>query len=173
MISGESDENNPFEQVEVYEPGEQTYLVKVIGKKVTEAHPDSGGQPYALVVSGNFDKSASLYPRGTESPVISANPDQVVIIGEKNRWVLKGKHLQGDSAETKVKLTCADEDIPGVKIKGTGTATTVTVEITETGWSCPSGGVVYGILTTASGWSSDKTQVGTGKEEGEVEAGEE
>ena len=47
----EVDDMNPFEQVDVYQPTDQYYVVKVVGTQIVVPHPATQGQPFSLVNS--------------------------------------------------------------------------------------------------------------------------
>ena len=100
--NSETDDINPFEQVIVYQPTDQWYEVKVVAAQIVTPHPETQGQPFALVVTGKFTKSSELYPGAT--PILQANSGQKVIIGKKNRWVMLGQKFANTGNE--VTLTC-------------------------------------------------------------------
>jgi len=141
------DDINPFEQVIVYQPTDQWYEVKVVASQIITPHPTTQGQPFALVVTGKFTKTAELYPGAT--PIVQPNPGQKVILGKKNRWVMLGQ--QFGATGNVVTLTCQGAAIQGVAVT-TATATSLTVETTVEGWTCP-GGVILGTVN-ANGFES-------------------
>ena len=141
-------------QVEIYnaEVG-KTYNVKINPRQIVTPHPSTGGQPYALVVTGSFEKDANLFP--TAAPVVSTSSSQIVL-GEKNRFTVQGQNFAatGNTAE----LTCSGTNpIPAVSITAS-TQTLVTIEIGSSSWTCP-GGSVMGVITAGGGFSSAPTQI--------------
>jgi hypothetical protein len=162
--NAESDEINPFEQVEVYAPTEQVYEVKIVGVQVAQAHPTTQGQPFSLVVTGKFAKTAELYPNA--APIVIPATNQKVIIGRANRWVLQGQRFGATTQDNTVRITCQGAEVPGA-IVSSGSPTSVTVELTQQGWQCP-GRTMMGVLVTSSGFESAPVQVGNALTEAEA-----
>ena len=112
MVNGfavsEKDDINPFEQVEVYAPTESVYEVRVKGVQVVQAHTQTQGQPYSLVVTGNFAKTGELYPNA--APVLIPATSQKVIIGRANRWVVQGQKMGATAQDNKMRITCQGKD---------------------------------------------------------------
>ena len=166
----ELDTINPFEQVEVYEPTEQIYLVRVVGTQIIQSHSKTLGQPFSLVVTGNFNKNLNLYP--FHAPILTSTTSQIIVIGEKNRWVVQGIRLDGrivvPEGRSSMVLKCEETLVENVVVTS-GSDTTLTIEIQKNGWICP-GGVVKGIWTTSNGFISEQVQVGVALTKAEAEA---
>jgi hypothetical protein len=143
-----------FFQVEIYnvQVG-KTYSVKINPRQIVTPHPSTGGQPYALVVTGSFEKDANLFPKA--APTVSTSSSQIVL-GAKNRFTVQGQNFA--AAGNTAKLTCGGStQIPSVKISSS-TQTLVTIEIGSSSWTCP-GGSITGVITAGGGFSSAPTQV--------------
>ena len=142
-----------FMQVEIYNPQVgKTYTVKVNPKQIVTPHPSTGGQPYALVVTGSFEKDANLYP--SAAPQVTTSSSQIVL-GERNRFTVQGQNFaaSGNTA----KLTCGTTEIPDVVVTSSA-QTLITIEIRSSSWTCP-GGSVDGVITAGGGFSSAPVQI--------------
>jgi hypothetical protein len=117
-----------------------TYVVKVSGTRVAQ-----GPQPYALVVTGIFDKTSDLYPGKAPTVTVSSG----VVTTTTTSLTIAGSRFSPNTAGNAVTLSC-------------GTATVVTASIAQLTLSVNLAGCVAGPLTatvTANGFKSASAQV--------------
>merc|ERR1711916_199201 len=112
------------------------YTVVVEGKQVVTPHPNTGGQPYALVITGNF-KGKSEYYQGRAPTVESASGIRIVA-GAKSRIPIAGKNFASKNGDNKPVFSCSGSgSVPVGRVAG-GSSTGLVIE-TNSGWGCTSG----------------------------------
>ena len=128
---------NPVEHVTITNPKPGVkYTIVVEGKQVVTPHPNTGGQPYALVVTGNF-KAQSEYYQG-RAPAIESASGIRIVAGAKSRIPIAGKNFASRSSDNSAAFSCdGSGSVPVGRVAG-GSSTGLVIE-TNSGWTCATG----------------------------------